>query len=143
MVFDADGMEIIEPVARKRSTSPPRGRLPIPRNAEDAIAWLLQQSRGDFLHQRDTDAETETETDTDTSKREKTPPTETSTPPHDTPKIETSTSTTTTAPDTEAAVVKQNYRRLALLVHPDKCSLPHADEAFKLLHAAYEACAVL
>jgi hypothetical protein len=35
-----------------------------------------------------------------------------------------------------AAAVKQSYRRLAGLVHPDKCDLPLATEAFQALAAA-------
>lgn len=35
-----------------------------------------------------------------------------------------------------AAAVKQAYRRLAGLVHPDKCDLPRATEAFQVLAAA-------
>lgn len=31
---------------------------------------------------------------------------------------------------------KKQYRKLAAQVHPDKCNLPHAEEAFKLLGKA-------
>lgn len=32
--------------------------------------------------------------------------------------------------------MKKQYRKLAAQVHPDKCTLPHAEEAFKLLGKA-------
>ena len=35
------------------------------------------------------------------------------------------------------AACKKAYRRLALLVHPDKCQLSNAEEAFKRVSAAY------
>ena len=35
-----------------------------------------------------------------------------------------------------AQEVKRQYRKLAALVHPDKCRLPRAEEAFKLLGKA-------
>merc|ERR1719428_2570698 len=36
------------------------------------------------------------------------------------------------------ATVRRQYLRLALLIHPDKCSAKGADEAFKRLSAAFE-----
>ena len=38
----------------------------------------------------------------------------------------------------DVAAVQRQYRRLAVLVHPDKCHLPHAAEAFGLLGRAQE-----
>eukprot|EP00823_Brevimastigomonas_motovehiculus_P001971 TRINITY_DN1283_c0_g1_i1.p1 TRINITY_DN1283_c0_g1~~TRINITY_DN1283_c0_g1_i1.p1 ORF type:complete len:311 (-),score=101.36 TRINITY_DN1283_c0_g1_i1:99-1031(-) len=38
----------------------------------------------------------------------------------------------------EASTVRHQYRRLAILVHPDKCSLPDAKEAFHLLSGSFE-----
>ena len=35
-----------------------------------------------------------------------------------------------------AADIKRQYRKLAALVHPDKCALKGAEEAFKLLGKA-------
>ena len=35
--------------------------------------------------------------------------------------------------------VRRAYRHLALLVHPDKCSLPRTDTAFRAVRDAYEA----
>lgn len=32
--------------------------------------------------------------------------------------------------------MKRQYRKLAAQVHPDKCDLPHSEEAFKLLGKA-------
>lgn len=38
---------------------------------------------------------------------------------------------------TEFSEVGKRYRKLALQMHPDKCKLPHAAEAFKVLEDAY------
>jgi len=40
--------------------------------------------------------------------------------------------------DAPADVVKKQYKKIALSVHPDKNASPRADEAFKLLRAAFE-----
>ena len=37
-----------------------------------------------------------------------------------------------------AAAVRRRYRELALLVHPDKCELPRAEDAFKRVNAAFD-----
>lgn len=39
---------------------------------------------------------------------------------------------------TDVKIVKKQYKRLALLVHPDKCSHEHASEAFKKLTVAFD-----
>jgi len=41
--------------------------------------------------------------------------------------------------DADLASVRRAYRHLALLVHPDKCSLPRTDAAFRAVRDAYEA----
>lgn len=38
----------------------------------------------------------------------------------------------------DVASVKKAYRKLALVVHPDKCKIAGSDEAFKLLTEAFE-----
>lgn len=44
------------------------------------------------------------------------------------------------APDaaSSAAEVRSRYRQLAVALHPDKCSVPGAKEAFARVHAAYQ-----
>eukprot|EP00920_Eleutheroschizon_duboscqi_P035900 GHVT01086862.1.p1 GENE.GHVT01086862.1~~GHVT01086862.1.p1 ORF type:complete len:337 (+),score=76.06 GHVT01086862.1:238-1248(+) len=41
-------------------------------------------------------------------------------------------------PDAETAEIKKQYRKISLLIHPDKCSHPKAHEAFQILTKAYE-----
>ena len=41
-------------------------------------------------------------------------------------------------PGPSEAEIKRQYRRIAALVHPDKCELPHTAEAFDLLVRAQE-----
>uniref|UniRef100_UPI00358E37CA dnaJ homolog subfamily C member 14 n=1 Tax=Myxine glutinosa TaxID=7769 RepID=UPI00358E37CA len=40
--------------------------------------------------------------------------------------------------NTSNAEIKKMYRQLAILVHPDKCRHPRAEEAFKVLRAAWD-----
>ena len=40
--------------------------------------------------------------------------------------------------DADEATLKRAYRAAAKLLHPDKCSLPEADAAFKRVTKAYE-----
>jgi DnaJ-class molecular chaperone len=35
------------------------------------------------------------------------------------------------------AAIRRSYKQLAVALHPDKCSLEHAAEAFQRLHKAY------
>jgi hypothetical protein len=49
------------------------------------------------------------------------------------------TTTTTTAAATTAKDIKRHYKRLAFLIHPDKCSLPCAPDTFKKLQQGMEA----
>ena len=39
--------------------------------------------------------------------------------------------------DASSDEIKKAYRKLALRLHPDKCSLPAAKEAFGQVHAAF------
>ncbi|KAJ0238038.1 Chaperone DnaJ-domain superfamily protein [Hirschfeldia incana] len=41
-------------------------------------------------------------------------------------------------PDQSSDLIKKQYRRLALLLHPDKNRLPYADQAFRLVADAWE-----
>ena len=38
----------------------------------------------------------------------------------------------------EESEIRKKYLKLAALVHPDKCSLPEATQAFQIVHSAYE-----
>lgn len=40
--------------------------------------------------------------------------------------------------NTPISEIKKTYRRLSLLIHPDKCDLPGAEEAFKKLSTTFE-----
>lgn len=42
------------------------------------------------------------------------------------------------APDAEEEEIKRHYRALSAVVHPDKCSLPRASEAFEEVKRAYQ-----
>ena len=42
-------------------------------------------------------------------------------------------------PGTSLELVRQRYRELILLVHPDKCALPAAAAAFREVHSAFGA----
>jgi hypothetical protein len=42
------------------------------------------------------------------------------------------------SPPATAEALRSSYRRTAALIHPDKCSLPHAAEAFKLLAKGFQ-----
>eukprot|EP01071_Lankesteria_metandrocarpae_P012166 Lankesteria_metandrocarpae@DN5541_c0_g1_i1.p1 len=41
-------------------------------------------------------------------------------------------------PDTSEDAIKKQFRKMSLLIHPDKCSHEKADEAFDILNKAYE-----
>jgi hypothetical protein len=43
-----------------------------------------------------------------------------------------------TAQPATAEALRSSYRRTAALIHPDKCSLPHAAQAFQLLSKGYQ-----
>lgn len=48
-------------------------------------------------------------------------------------------------PDAKASEVKKRYWRLSLLIHPDKCDHPRANDAFNAVNKAakdLQACAV-
>lgn len=61
--------------------------------------------------------------------------------PSSTTNCKTTTATATTATATTAAVkdINRQYKRLAILIHPDKCSLPCAQNTFKKLQQGMEA----
>lgn len=42
------------------------------------------------------------------------------------------------APDSQQEVVRKHYKKIAVLVHPDKNKQPGAEEAFKILQRAFE-----
>ena len=42
--------------------------------------------------------------------------------------------------DADDNAIKKAYRKLTVLVHPDKCSHPRAEEAFKAVNESYQVC---
>merc|ERR1712032_1086669 len=41
------------------------------------------------------------------------------------------------SPESSEAEITKQYRKMSVLIHPDKCSLPKAAEAFQILVKAY------